>query len=62
MKLLSKLYPHGFPEHTETTVMDSELLMLVDTVDNVTLAGHWHTSRVSIEISNIISSIQAFSG
>ena len=50
MKLLSKLYSHGFPEHTETTVMDSELLMLVDTVDNVTLAGHWQTSGVRIEI------------
>ena len=54
VKLLAKLYSHGCPEHTETTVKDSELLVLIGTVDDVTLAGHWQTSKVIIEISNTI--------
>lgn len=51
--MLSKLYSHGFPEHTDTTVIDSELLTPVNTIDDLTLSGHWQTSKVSIEISNI---------
>ena len=44
MKLLPLLNSHGFPEHTETTSMDSVPLAPVDAVDKLILSGHWQTS------------------
>ena len=44
LKLLSLLYSHGFPEHTETTSMDSVPLAPVGAVDKLILSGHWQTS------------------
>ena len=44
MKLLPLLYSHGFPEHTDSTSMDSVPLAPVDTFDNLILSGHWQMS------------------
>ena len=52
------LYWHGFPEHTETIIMDPVSLAPVGIVDELTLSGHRQTStkrhKPYIKLQNLV--------